>query len=52
MNRVTQYALDVLEGRIIAGNLVKLACQRHMNDLERQGTEEFPFICVPGMATV
>lgn len=44
MNRVTQYALDVLEGRIIAGNLVKLACQRHINDLERQGTEEFPFI--------
>lgn len=44
MNRVTQYALDVLEGRVIAGNLVKLACQRHINDLERQGTEEFPFI--------
>ncbi|MEC2554885.1 terminase large subunit, partial [Bacillus tropicus] len=44
MNRVTQYALDVLEVRIIAGNLVKLACQRHINDLERKGTEEFPFI--------
>ncbi|MED1407226.1 terminase large subunit, partial [Bacillus mycoides] len=44
MNRVTQYALDVLEGREIAGNLVKLACHRHINDLEKQGTEEFPFI--------
>ena len=44
MNRVTQYALDVLEGRVIAGNLVKLSCQRHINDLERQETEEFPFI--------
>ncbi|MEC2390233.1 terminase [Bacillus thuringiensis serovar shandongiensis] len=44
MNRVTQYALNVLEGREIAGNLVKLACQRHINDLEKQGTEEFPFI--------
>jgi phage terminase large subunit-like protein len=44
LHRATQYAMDVLEGRIIAGKYVKLACQRHMTDLERQGTEEFPFI--------
>lgn len=31
---VTQYALDVTEGRIVAGRLVRLACERHLRDLE------------------
>jgi phage terminase large subunit-like protein len=31
---VTQYALDVVEGRVLAGRPVRLACQRHLNDLE------------------
>ena len=35
MNRVTQYAIDVLEGRIITVELVQLACQRHLDDLEK-----------------
>ena len=35
MDRVTQYALDVLEGREIAGRNVKLACQRHIDDIEK-----------------
>ena len=35
MDRVTQYALDVLEGREIAGRYVKLACQRHIDDIEK-----------------
>lgn len=30
---VTQYALDVLAGRIIAGILVRKACERHLSDL-------------------
>lgn len=30
---VTQYALDVLAGRIIAGRYVRLACERHLSDL-------------------
>lgn len=34
MDRVTQYALDVLDNKIIAGDTVKLACKRHLNDLE------------------
>lgn len=34
-DRTTQYAQDVLEGKISAGNLVKLACKRHMDDLEK-----------------
>ena len=31
----TRYAHDVVAGRIIAGPLVRLACQRHLRDLER-----------------
>jgi phage terminase large subunit-like protein len=30
---VTQYALDVLAGRIVAGKHVRLACERHISDL-------------------
>ncbi|MFR5265340.1 terminase large subunit [Clostridium sp.] len=39
----TAYAKDVLEGKIVTGKLVKLACERHLNDLERAKTEEFPY---------
>lgn len=35
MHRVTQYAIDVAEGKIITGELVKMACQRHLDDLEK-----------------
>lgn len=31
---VSRYAVDVTEGRIVAGELVKLACARHLTDLE------------------
>jgi phage terminase large subunit-like protein len=31
----TRYADDVVEGRIVAGQFVRLACQRHLLDLER-----------------
>jgi phage terminase large subunit-like protein len=42
--KTTQYALDVVEGKIITSKKVRLACERHLKDLERQGTEKFPFI--------
>ena len=42
-DRCTQYAIDVLEGRIVAGKLVKLACQRHLDDLEAAKTAPFAF---------
>lgn len=29
----TAYAVDVVEGRIVAGKLVRAACQRHLDDL-------------------
>lgn len=31
---VSRYARDVIEGRRVAGELVRLACQRHLADLE------------------
>lgn len=40
----TWYAKKALAGEIIVGEKVKLACIRHLNDLERQGTDDFPFI--------
>ena len=38
-----QYIEDVLSGRILACEFVILACQRQQNDLQRQGTDEFPY---------
>jgi len=35
MDRVTNFALNVLNNKIIAGDSVKLACQRHLNDIEK-----------------
>lgn len=34
VDRVTAYARAVLSGEIVAGRLVRLACQRHLRDLE------------------
>lgn len=43
IDRVTKYAKEVLDGNIIAGELVKLACQRHMDDLKRSKKKDFEF---------
>lgn len=42
----TAYALSVIDGSIGCpiGKHEILACKRHLRDLERQGTEEFPFV--------
>jgi phage terminase large subunit-like protein len=40
----TWYAEQVVKGKIIASKKVKLACKRHLNDLKRQGTKDFPWI--------
>jgi len=37
------YAEQVLLGEIVACKLVKLAAQRHLNDLLRQNTPDFPY---------
>jgi len=41
---VHQYAKDVVAGKITAGKRVRQACLRHLRDMERQGTEEFPYV--------
>lgn len=41
--RAERYARDVISGRIVAGLLVRLACQRHLADLAKQDDEGFPF---------
>lgn len=41
---VTQYARDVAAGTLVAGRAVRLACARHLRDLERQATPEFPYV--------
>lgn len=42
----TQYALDVVHGKHgdMCGELEKLACERHLRDLERQDTDKFPYV--------
>lgn len=43
LDRVTEHAKKVVEHKIIAGRYHYLACKRHLNDLNRQHTEEFPY---------
>ena len=39
-----QYSHDVIEGRIVACQKHKWACMRFLRDIEREGTDEFPYI--------
>ena len=50
-DRVTEYAHRVVSGNVIAGELHVLACQRHLNDLKKQRTEDFPYYYNPEKAT-
>lgn len=50
-DRVTEYAHKVASGKITAGELHILSCKRHLNDLKRQRTEEFPYYYDPAKAT-
>jgi phage terminase large subunit-like protein len=45
-DRVTRYALDVVNERLgrAVGLSEKQACQRHLNDLGRQETADFPYV--------
>lgn len=42
-DRVTGYAIDVLEDKITVGNLAKLACKRHLDDLEKTRLAPFKY---------
>lgn len=40
----TQYARDVVAGEIVACKWVKLACQRHLNDLAKSAAGDWPYV--------
>ncbi|CEH28854.1 Putative phage terminase, large subunit [Aneurinibacillus migulanus] len=40
----TWYAKQVVEGKIVAGKKIILACKRHLNDLKRAGIDDFPYV--------
>lgn len=46
-DRVTEYASKVVSGKVVSGELHRLSCQRHLNDLKRQRTKEFPYYYDP-----
>lgn len=47
---VTEYALAVLKGDRIAGNTVKLACRRHLEDLCYSMDDDYPYYFNPALA--
>lgn len=50
LDRVTAFAHEVVSGRIVAGTTQRQACERHLRDLARQGTEDFPYVFDPDRA--
>lgn len=49
-DRATEYAHRVVSGKVVAGELHILACKRHLNDLRRQKSEDFPYYYDPNKA--
>ena len=43
MDDVYGYANDITSGKILACQSIKATCQRFLDDLQRQGTEDFPY---------
>lgn len=46
-DRATEYANKVVSGKVVAGELHILACKRHLDDLKRQRTKDFPYYYDP-----
>lgn len=44
VGRARAYAERVTRGEEVAGKFERLACQRFLNDLAKQGTEDFPYL--------
>lgn len=49
-DRVTRYAREVVAGKVVAGELHRLACKRHLDDLKKQNTKDFPYYYDPAKA--
>lgn len=43
IEKAEQYCRDVLDGVIVSGKWIKLACQRYLDDLDRQDDPDFPY---------
>ena len=43
IDRAIEYAKSVVDGKQVAGKLVIKACQRFLDDLKRQQSDDFPF---------
>ena len=39
-----RYAVEIVAGLRMSNELEWLACERHLKDLQRQGTDEFPYV--------
>ena len=49
-DKVTKYANAVVNGEVRCGQLHRLACQRHLDDLKKQRTKDFPYYWDVGAA--
>lgn len=43
----TQYAQDVVDGKIVANKYHRLACKRHLSDLEKSKSADYPYVFNP-----
>ncbi|MCO6358198.1 terminase large subunit [Roseivirga pacifica] len=50
MHPADQYALDIYDGKIVSGDLMKKVVERYFHDLEHQETEAFPYYHDPEAA--
>ncbi len=51
-DRVTRHAREVVSGKRVAGELHRLACKRHLDDLKKQDTADFQYVWKPEAADV
>ena len=49
-DRVTEYARRVVAGDVVCGELHRLACKRHLDDLKRERSKDFPYYWDPEAA--
>lgn len=48
--KAEQYARDVVAGKIIACKWIILLCQRHLDELDKQQADDFPYLFDPAKA--
>lgn len=44
LDELIQYSNECIDGKIVSGKKLKWACMRFLRDVERQSTDEFPYI--------